>query len=36
MFKTALSKIAGIIRDFFIEAYYAELDNIENFYRQYR
>lgn len=36
MFKTLLIKIAEMLKDFFKEIYYTELNNIDNFYRQYR
>jgi len=36
MFKTALLKIIETMKDFFREIYHTELDNIDNFYRQYK
>lgn len=36
MFKMILEKIIEAAKDFFKEVYYIELDNIDNFYKQYR
>lgn len=36
MLKIILEKMIEAVKDFFREIYYAELDNIDNFYRQYR
>jgi hypothetical protein len=36
MIKTLMVKMAEAVKDFFKEIYCAEVDNINNFYKQYR
>ena len=36
MLKMTLAKMMKVVKDFLKEIYYAELDNIDNFYKQYR
>lgn len=36
MFEKIILRIIQTVKDFFIEIYYAELDHMDNFYRQYR
>ena len=36
MIKTMIVMVAEAVKDFFKDIYYAEIDNIDNFYKQYR